>query len=116
MPTFQDFDTRGYRMVDARTGYGEWVNTYEGTVEDAMDIEVLDRLETPLWGTFRTAADLGCGTGRTGAWLRRHGVDDIDGVDLTPEMLAVARSKGAHRRLIEGDVAATGLEPAAYDL
>ena len=34
MPTFSDFDTRGYRMVDARTGYGEWVATYEGTVED----------------------------------------------------------------------------------
>jgi SAM-dependent methyltransferase len=116
MATFTDFDSRGYRMVDARTGYGEWVATYEGTVEDAMDIEVLDRLETPPWGTFRTAADLGCGTGRTGAWLRRHGVSEIDGVDLTPEMLAVARSKGAHRLLVEADVAATGLDSAAYDL
>ena len=37
-------------MVDARTGYGEWVATYEGTVEDAMDIEVLDRLDDPALG------------------------------------------------------------------
>lgn len=116
MASFTDFDARGYRMVDARTGYGEWVTTYEGTVEDAMDIALLERLKTPLWGTFREAADLGCGTGRTGEWLRGRGVGAIDGVDLTPEMLERARARGAHRRLIEADVAATGLETAAYDL
>jgi SAM-dependent methyltransferase len=116
MPTFSDFDTRGYRMVDARTGYGEWVATYEGTVEDAMDVEVLDRLQTPPWGAIHIAADLGCGTGRTAVWLRQQGVAEIDGVDLTPEMLALARAKGVHRRLVEGDVRATGLESRAYDL
>ena len=62
------------------------------------------------------AADLGCGTGRTAAWLRAHGVDRIDGVDLTPEMLDVARERGAHDTLREGDVADTGLESGAYDL
>jgi SAM-dependent methyltransferase len=43
-------------------------------------------------------------------------VGSIDGVDLTPEMLAVARSRGLHDRLVEADVAATGLEAGAYDL
>ena len=62
------------------------------------------------------AADLGCGTGRTAAWLRAHGVPQIDGVDLTPEMLDVARERGAHDTLREGDVADTGLESGAYDL
>jgi SAM-dependent methyltransferase len=115
MADFTPFDTRGYRTVDVRSGYGEWVATYEQTVEDAMDIELLERIDV-AWQDFETAADLGCGTGRTGAWLRDHGVTEIDGVDLTPEMLAVARERGAHRRLIEGDVAATGLETDAYDL
>jgi len=45
MSTFERFDRRGYRTVDARTGYGAWAATYEGTVQDAMDIELLDRLE-----------------------------------------------------------------------
>jgi trans-aconitate methyltransferase len=98
MATFTDFDSRGYRMVDARTGYGEWVATYEGTVEDAMDIALLERLTTPRWETVREAVDLGCGTGRTGAWLRSRGVEAIDGVDLTPEMLERARTRGARRR------------------
>jgi SAM-dependent methyltransferase len=116
MATFSNFDARGYRMVDARTGYGEWVSTYEGTVEDAMDIALLERLTTPRWATVREAADLGCGTGRTGAWLRQQGVGAIDGVDLTPEMLDRARARGAHRSLTEADVASTGLASAAYDL
>ena len=49
MPSFSDFDTRQYRTVDARTGYGEWVTTYERTVEDEMDIALLDRLTSPSW-------------------------------------------------------------------
>jgi SAM-dependent methyltransferase len=116
MLRFSDFDARGYRTVDVRTGYGEWVATYERTVEDAMDVALLDALATPPWATLRCAADLGCGTGRTGAWLRRRGVAEIDGVDLTPEMLAVARAKGVYRRLVEAPVGATGLAAGAYDL
>jgi SAM-dependent methyltransferase len=116
MADFTPFDTRGYRTVDVRSGYGEWVATYEATVQDAMDIELLDGLREVDWVAVETAADLGCGTGRTGAWLREHGVDAIDGVDLTPEMLDRARERGAHRRLIEADVTSTGLESSAYDL
>jgi SAM-dependent methyltransferase len=116
MTTFASFDQRGYRTVDVRTGYGEWVATYERTVEDAMDVALLDVLSTPPWSALRCAADLGCGTGRTGAWLKQHGVAEIDGVDLTPEMLAVARSKGVYHRLVESDLVASGLPDAAYDL
>jgi SAM-dependent methyltransferase len=116
MPKFSDFDARGYRTVDVRSGYAEWVPTYEQTVEHAMDLALLEGLVSVPWSSLRTAADLGCGTGRTGAWLRGRGVAAIDGVDLTPEMLAVARERGVYRRLVEADVAATSLEGSAYDL
>ena len=116
MASFSDFDSRGYRTVDVRTGYREWVPTYEQTVEDAMDIALLDELREPSWPAVERAADLGCGTGRTAAWLREHGVTAIDGVDITPEMLEVARRRGLHDRLVEADVADTGLESGAYDL
>ncbi len=108
MADFARFDRRGYRTVDVRSGYGEWVGTYEQTVEDAMDVALLDSLERVDWSG--EVADLGCGTGRTGAWLHARGVEAIDGVDLTPEMLERARARGVHRRLVEADVAATGLE------
>jgi len=114
MADFTPFDTRGYRTVDVRSGYGEWVATYEQTVEDAMDIELLAALESVRWEG--EVADLGCGTGRTGAWLAERGVEAIDGVDLTPEMLARAGERGVYRRLVEADVTATGLAGDAYDL
>ncbi|MEU5837128.1 class I SAM-dependent methyltransferase [Streptomyces diacarni] len=117
MLDFSDFDTRGYRTVDVATGYGQWVGTYEDTVEDVMDLALLEELTAVDWERLRRVADLGCGTGRTGAWLRQRGVPGtLDGVDLTPGMLRVARAKGVHDRLVEGDVRATGLESGAYDL
>jgi SAM-dependent methyltransferase len=116
MTDFKAFDVRGYRTVDVRTGYGEWVATYEDTVEDAMDIALLDELHEVPWSSVGAAADLGCGTGRTGTWMHDHGVAVIDGLDLTPEMLEVARGRGVYRRLVEGDVAASGLASEDYDL
>src|SRR5262245_25662157 len=116
IPDFSDFAARRYRTLDVRSGYAQWVPTYERTVEDAMDIALLEALVSVPWASLRAAADLGCGTGRTGAWLRRRGVQAIDGVDLTPEMLAVARERAVYRRLVEGDVASTGLDGSAYAL
>jgi SAM-dependent methyltransferase len=116
MVLFDDFDSRGYQMVDVRSGYAEWLGTYEDTVNDAMDLALLVALSEPSWQTVRRAVDLGCGTGRTAAWLRRSGVDAIDGVDMTPEMLEIARSRGLHEHLRQADVADTGLPGGAYDL
>ncbi|MFB7944529.1 class I SAM-dependent DNA methyltransferase [Kitasatospora phosalacinea] len=116
MTDFSLFDTRGYPTVDVRTGYAGWVDSYEDTVQDAMDVDVLARLAVPRWAEAGLAVDLGCGTGRTGAWLRARGVTAVDGIDLTPEMLARAKARGAHRLLLEGDLAATGLPGGGYDL
>ncbi|MFC7342102.1 class I SAM-dependent DNA methyltransferase [Saccharopolyspora griseoalba] len=113
---FSGFDARGYRTVDVRTGYVEWVASYEDTVEDVMDLALLERLVDPVWPEVARAADLGCGTGRTGEWLRGKGVARVDGVDVTPEMLDLARRRGAHDRLVEGDAISTGLESGSYDL
>ncbi len=113
---FSDFDSRGYRTVDVQTGYAEWVPNYENTVEDAMDIALLEDLTEVLWPATRRAVELGCGTGRTGAWLRGNGVESIDGVDITPEMIAVAHPRGIYRHLHQADVTATGLESGVYDL
>jgi SAM-dependent methyltransferase len=113
---FDSFDTRGYRTVGAREGYGEWAATYESVVEDAMDIALLDRLESIGWDEVGVAADLGCGTGRTGAWLAARGVETIDGVDLTPEMTERARSREVYRRIEVADAASSGFDRESYDV
>lgn len=39
------FDKRKYPVVEVTEGYGEWVHTYEQTVQDEMDLRLLDRLQ-----------------------------------------------------------------------
>ncbi|SUA43683.1 class I SAM-dependent DNA methyltransferase [Nocardia africana] len=90
--------------------------TYDRTVMDDMDLALLNRLRRPNWECGRRAADLGCGTGRTGRWLRERGVAHIDGVDLSEGMLSVARDRGAHTTLTRADVRDSGLPGGTYDL
>jgi SAM-dependent methyltransferase len=116
VPDFAAFDQRRYPTVSACDGYAAWHLTYEDSVEDIMDLAILERLGSVVWPTSTPVADLGCGSGRTAAWLAKQGVRTIDGVDLTPEMLAMARRRGLHRRLVEADVRATPLPTGAYDL
>jgi len=116
MLEFARFDRRHYRTVSVREGYRGWVPSYGTTVQDAMDLVLLDGLESVAWTAVERAADLGCGTGRTGAWLRGHGVARLDGIDLTPEMLVVARDRKIYDRLVEGDIGATGFDGGVYDL
>jgi SAM-dependent methyltransferase len=115
MPSFSAFDSRGYRTVAPREGYERWAGTYEDTVENAMDLALLERVSVD-WSGIGAVADLGCGTGRTGAWLKAHGVGEIDGIDLSPAMLEAARARGVYRSLREGDVGQTGLDGGTYDL
>ncbi len=113
---FDRFDKRHYPTLGVQDGYREWAPTYERVVQDEMDLRLLERLTTVDWGSRRRAIDLACGTGRIGAWLRAQGVSALDGVDLTPEMLARAQGRGLYDRLLQGDLRETGLPSAAYDL
>jgi SAM-dependent methyltransferase len=110
------YDKRKYPIVDVREGYGEWVRTYEQIVQDEMDLRLFERLQAVDWAAPRQVLDLACGTGRIGAWLRARCPAPIDGIDLTPEMLDVARAKGIYRSLNVADVARTGLPAGTYDL
>jgi SAM-dependent methyltransferase len=111
------YDKRRYPIVGVREGYGEWVRTYEQTVEGEMDLRLLERVRTVAWSAPQSVLDLACGTGRIGTWLRQRGcAGALDGVDLTPEMLEVARRRGIYRTLVVADVVATGLPARAYGL
>src|SRR4051812_27130963 len=116
MHDFSQFDTRQYPTVSVREGYAEWAGHYEGTVDDEMDLRLLRRAQMVAWPSVRDAVDLACGSGRIGSWLASKGVRQIDGVDITPEMMALAETKGVYRRIVQADVASTGLDTSRYDL
>jgi predicted TPR repeat methyltransferase len=93
--------------VSAQTGYGEWAGHYDATVAAGLDRPLLDAIQGIPWHDIKMAADLACGSDRTGVWLSQHGVRLVDGVDVTPEMLRIAESKNVYRHLRCADVAAT---------
>jgi SAM-dependent methyltransferase len=113
---FSNFDARHYPTLSVQDGYTEWSATYENVVQDTMDLRLLERLQTVPWKQVQQGADLACGTGRIGVWLRQQGVPALDGVDLTPAMLEMARTKDIYRQLYIGDLSDTPLSTESYDL
>lgn len=53
--------------------------------------------------------DVGAGTGLLGQALAAKGIGPIDGIDISPQMLAVAQRKGVYRDLMLADL----LQPLA---
>ena len=98
---------------DNRELYAKWAATYEseftipqGYIADRNAAELL----CEGFSGSGPVLDWGCGTGLVGVHLRHGGVEVIDGIDISPEMLAQARSKTGpdgspvYRRLMEADL------------
>lgn len=110
------FDKRNYPIVDVQQGYGEWSQTYENVVQDEMDLRLFNQVQAIDWTAQTVILDLACGTGRIGVWLREKTDATIDGVDITPEMMAQAKEKGVYQTLHHASVTDTGLPDNNYDL
>jgi SAM-dependent methyltransferase len=63
----------------------------------------------------RRVLDFGCGTGRLSDWLVRHGAD-VDGVDVTPEMIAVAQALVPEGRFQTTDGSTLPFADGSFDL
>jgi len=113
---FKSFEIQKHLTLSARNGYREWSQSYEDSVEDTMDIRLLERIKSIAWKQIDSAIDLACGTGRIGVWLKRNEVKLIDGIDFTPEMLKQASKKGVYNELINGDILNTKLGKNSYGL
>ncbi|MBO9420368.1 class I SAM-dependent methyltransferase [Labrenzia sp. R4_2] len=91
-----------------REFYANWVQTYDtdlllaiGYVAPQVAAETLVR----HLGDGNLVLDAGCGTGLVGLDLLKLDYKlTIDGIDLTPEMLAASRKSGAYRKLNEADM------------
>jgi predicted TPR repeat methyltransferase len=111
------FDQRHFPTLSVQEGYTALAATYdEMKAESLMDYPLLERIQTVVWEQLEAIADVACGTGRTGVWLKEHGVRFLDGVDLTEAMLEQARAKGIYRQLWLADLRQTPLGAHSYDL
>jgi predicted TPR repeat methyltransferase len=92
----------------ART-YDAWAASYEtemaavGYRHPAICLALLAR---HLPAAAGPVLDAGAGTGLIGEWLKITGHGPVEGVDLSPGMLEVARRKGVYDRLELGDLTA----------
>jgi len=85
-----------------KAAYAAWASTYEDAVNESGYVSppiVAGMLAGHLGDVTQPVLDVGCGTGLSGVALVGAGFKLIDGVDLSPEMLAVAREKGIYRNL-----------------
>ena len=95
--------------------YAEWAPTYDADVFGEFGFtgsaRIAELLVSVLPDPTQPVIDLGCGTGAVGRRLAQLGVTTVDGIDLSPEMLAVAARSGAYRRLAVADLHALGDQP-----
>jgi len=107
-------DVAGY-LEATRGMYDTVAVSYERILRDELDGKPLDRAVLAAFAELVTAsgagpvADLGCGPGRVTAHLARLGVEDVFGIDLSPGMIAVARSTHPGLRFEEGSMTALDL-------
>ena len=99
--------------------YADWAKTYDEDFAARRDY----RYPAVVAAHFASLAtpedapvlDIGCGTGLVGVALRRLGAWRLDGLDISPEMLEIARAKGVYANLAAGDLTARlDLPDAAY--
>lgn len=84
--------------------YKTWARTYDADFVEASGFRFPRLVAEAIVhaGVDGPVLDVGCGTGA----VAEHMPEDIviDGLDLSPAMLAVARGKGRYRRLIEANL------------
>lgn len=82
---------------DNRRLYRKWAATYDRDFVDGMGYVYPENVVGAFLDAGGSAGgvilDVGCGTGVVGVALSDVGEKNIDGVDISPEMIEVARSK-----------------------
>lgn len=100
--------------ADSKRLYADWADTYDsdfiesrGYVYHLRVVELFVNEDPQIKGPV---LDVGCGTGIVGVALRDHGIEVVDGIDISPEMIAKSCDKkteaggSIYRNLIEADL------------
>lgn len=94
---------------DSRKLYSQWAATYEAELTQngyATPTRIAEALARFAPDKTMPVLDYGCGTGLSGAAFASAGFTAIDGIDVTAEMLDIAREKHVYRNIILADPAA----------
>lgn len=101
---------KNIKDVDScRSTYDDWADTYNADLTSPEQDYVAPTLAAQAvlaanGNVNGTVFDAGCGTGLSGVALFQTGAKNIDGVDLSPGMLAVAEKTGVYQNLTTADL------------
>ncbi|MCA3437488.1 MAG: class I SAM-dependent methyltransferase [Rhodobacter sp.] len=98
--------------------YRDWAASYDAGFAAGMDYRLPAHVAAAFvaGGGTGPVLDVGAGTGLVGAALRGLGwTGQIDGADLSPQMLDQAREKQVYRDLIEADITRPLPLPGGYN-
>nr|POF11552.1 williams-beuren syndrome chromosomal region 27 protein [Quercus suber] len=107
---------------DCKKIYAEWAETYNAEVNGPSLEYVAPVLAAQAIGTANgridgSILDAGCGTGLVGIALHQAGAKDIDGIDLSPEMLKIAEKTAVYKKLTTADLCQRiDIPDAKYDV
>lgn len=87
--------------------YGNWASTYDVDFAAANDYRypaMIAELFAQRSSGNTPVLDVGAGTGLVGEGLAVHGISQVDALDISPQMLAVAMGKGCYGTAITADL------------
>lgn len=94
--------------------FDDYADRFDKALVDKLGYRVPELLDAAIRATdflrFHRAVDLGCGTGLMGVRLRPL-CGDLEGIDLSAEMLRKADARGVYDRLVKGDIADLAIAP-----
>lgn len=99
---------------ECRDAYKDWAQSYDEDTVEGMGYVAPGVMADKIASLLQPDAvilDAGCGTGLAGEALAGRGFKTIDGMDISPDMLEVARGKGAYRTLQTEDMTS----PLSYE-
>ena len=118
-----EFVSEAYNLGDDEkmvAFYRKWANDYDRQMIDELGytspITIAQLLDEYLPDKKARIFDIGCGTGLTCTFLSKQGYVNLDGIDLSADMVRVAQDRGIYQKVMIGDVnLALEIADASYD-
>ena len=111
--------THSHNDEDLQVVYKEWAPAYDhdndnllGTVSQPLSVQIFQEY---IKDKSLRIIDVGCGTGLVGVELEKGGFSNFDGIDISQEMIDIAKQRGYSKLFIGSLNASLPCENNEYD-